>query len=145
MMCLGKERGTYMVDTIMVGITRSGMISKRTRTNNQAVGLHKRRGHQMYRRARTNEHKAVETRTYNTRLSVHAQIVGVSPAHYGARSETRALSTNPDQIHHQNESTVRSERRGSETHEEEKNSDTGLESCNAVARLEVQPTDEHAE
>jgi hypothetical protein len=57
MMRCGKERGTYMVDTIMVGITRSGMMSKMTRTNNQAVGLQKERGRRMYRRAR-NEHKS---------------------------------------------------------------------------------------
>lgn len=107
----GKNGGTYMVATIMVGITRSGMISKRTRTNNQAVGLHKERGRQMYRRARTNI-KAVETRTYNTRLSVRARIVGVSPAHYGARSKTRALSKNPVPRHyHQNQPIVRFERR----------------------------------
>lgn len=34
---------------------------------------------------------------------------------------------------------------GWETHEEEKDSDARLESCDAVARMEVQPTDEHAE
>jgi hypothetical protein len=34
---------------------------------------------------------------------------------------------------------------GSETHEEEKDSDARLESCDAVASVEVQPTDEHAE
>src|SRR6266705_452124 len=110
MMRREKDRGTYMVDTIMVGITRSGMISKRTRTSNQAVGLHRERGRQMCRRARTNI-KAVETRTYNTRLSVHARIVGVSPVHYGARSKTRALPKNPVQSHHQNQSIVRFERR----------------------------------
>jgi len=105
MMRRGKEQGTYMVDTIMVGITRSGMISKTTRTNNQAVGLHKERGRRMYRRARTNI-KTVETRTYNTRLSVHARIVVVLPAHYGARSKMRALSKNPVQSHHQNQPNV---------------------------------------
>ena len=103
--------GTYMVDTIMVGITRSGMISKRTRTSNQAVGLHKGRGRRMYHRARTNI-KAVETRTYNTRLSVHARIMGVSPAHYGARSKTRALSVNPVESHYQSQPIIRFERRG---------------------------------
>ena len=88
--------------------------------------------------------KAAETRTYNTRLSVHARIVGVSPARYEARSKTRALSKNPVQSHYQNQPIVRFERRAvSETHEEEKDSDARLESCDAVARLEVQPTDEH--
>jgi hypothetical protein len=103
--------GTHMVDTIMVGITRSGMISKTTRTSNQAVGLHKERGRRVHRRARTNI-KAVETRTYNTHLSVHARIVGVSPAHYGARLKTRALSENPIQSDHQSQPIVRFERRG---------------------------------
>jgi hypothetical protein len=111
MMRREKERGTYMVDTIMVGITRRGMISKTTRTSNQAVGLHKKRGRRMYRRARTNI-KAVKTRTYNTCLSAHARIVAVSPAYYGARSKTRALSENPVQSHYQNQPILRSERRG---------------------------------
>ncbi|SRR5258708_4451688 len=34
---------------------------------------------------------------------------------------------------------------GSETHEEEKDSNARLEPCDAVIRLEVQPTDDHAE
>lgn len=94
----GKERETYIVATIMVGITRSGMISKMTRTSNQAVGLYKARRNQMYRQARANI-KAMQTeiRTYSTRLSVRARTVGVLPAHYGARSKTRALSKNPIQ------------------------------------------------
>ena len=39
---------THMVDTRMVGITRSGMTSKRRRTSNQAVGLQKEGKSQMY-------------------------------------------------------------------------------------------------
>ena len=99
----------------------------------------------MYRRARTNI-KAAETRTYNTHLSVHARIVAVSPAHYGARSKTRALSENPVQSHYKDQPIVPIlNDADSETHEEEKDSDARLESCDAVARLEVQPTDEDAE
>ena len=85
--------GTYMVETRIVGITRSGITSKRRRTNNQAVGLHKEKS-QIY----AHEQRNTTCCTYNTRSSARAQTAGASPAHYAARSNSKTRSRSPVQI-----------------------------------------------
>ena len=81
-----------MVETSIVGITRSGITSKRRRTNNQAVGLHKEKS-QIY----AHEQRNTTCCTYNTRSSARAQTAGASPAHYAARSNSKTRSRSPVQ------------------------------------------------
>src|ERR1700730_13143404 len=83
--------GTYMVDTTMVGIIRSGTTSKTRRTNNQAVGLQKKRR----MRPRQQSQWVRGKRTCNTRSSVRARKAGASQAHYTARSKTKTRSGRP--------------------------------------------------
>lgn len=86
--------GTHIVATTMVGITRSGMTSKRRRTNSQAVGLQ-----DAQTRVRPScmcrAQQSWETRTCNTRSNVRAQKVGALQAHYEARSKMKTRSGSP--------------------------------------------------
>src|SRR6266850_1824477 len=146
-----------MVDTTMVGIIRSGTTSKTRRTNNQAVGLQKKR------RVRPQRQKASgfvgeeqPKLTCNTRSNVRARTAGASQAHYTARSKTKTRSGRPvprqrQNAKGQNRVRIRGDSDDSEdpqtrqTHEEEKRSDARLEARDGDARFPVQPTAEHAE
>ena len=85
--------GTYMVETRIVGITRSGITSKSRRTNNQAVGLHKEKSGYM----RTNNETQPAVPIIRVRALTHKQ--WASRQHIMQRAQTRkrdqgALSEN---------------------------------------------------